>query len=713
MKQKSIEKIPYLTLPKCSREKSVKYVGVTAVIEIGGEAHLFLEVYQNIQEARQIPAVRIVVAPKDYGAYFPEQSVWKKRKIRDDTWNAERLIWQSEKGYKSNEELAKETILCGAEDQERIEQYCQDVNVWNRKYWWELICRKQEQIQTNENYNRRKRKAERRERALKERAENTPKLPEERIRQYAAALWQGELWHRLYYKKHGSRVTVACSACGGVADRRWKPGQSYESQFESCIQEPRQGEYGHCPLCKAWGKYIPQGKTKAEHEERKYVYLGQKYKEKGAVIRYIVLARVWALELMSGDQGLEISGAGERLEVTEIARAYFEPEKSVQTDYHKYSFYTNQIFWDDCNLCGNSNINIEAGSVMPETYKNLQGTFLQHSALREFVDAESKVKAIDYLERYVHTPQIEMLTKMGMFRIVNQLILCRYGIVASASARNPAEFLGIRKDRVKLLRERQGDLALLEAAQMERRREARWTNGQLEALAELRIKSANMTAALQYMSLQKLLNRIRKYAGCEYGTGCSRAEARLRDTAVRYLDYLEIRQALGYDLHNTVYQHPRDLNRAHDRMVWEQNEKEQDKRLEKVKILYSGIRQTYRQLRGRYYYEREDYVIRPARSAEEIVMEGRLLHHCVGGDRYLEGHNDGHSYILLLRHKDEPEKPYITVEISPDTNRICQWYGVRDTKPEKEKIERWLKSYTAWLATQAAGDGAPRQRIIA
>ena len=248
---------------------------------------------------------------------------------------------------------------------------------------------------------------------------------------------------------------------------------------------------------------------------------------------------------------------------------------------------------------------------------------------------------------------------------------------------------------------------------MERRREARWTNGQLEALAELRIKSANMTAALQYMSLQKLLNRIRKYAGCEYGTGCSRAEARLRDTAVRYLDYLEIRQALGYDLHNTVYQHPRDLNRAHDRMVWEQNEKEQDKRLEKVKILYSGIRQTYRQLRGRYYYEREDYVIRPARSAEEIVMEGRLLHHCVGGDRYLEGHNDGHSYILLLRHKDEPEKPYITVEISPDTNRICQWYGVRDTKPEKEKIERWLKSYTAWLATQAAGDGAPRQRIIA
>ena len=42
MKEKTIEKIPYLGLKKISRIKSVKYIGVTAVKNIGqiGRAHV-------------------------------------------------------------------------------------------------------------------------------------------------------------------------------------------------------------------------------------------------------------------------------------------------------------------------------------------------------------------------------------------------------------------------------------------------------------------------------------------------------------------------------------------------------------------------------------------------------------------------------------------------------------------------------------------------
>ena len=42
MKEKTIEKIPYLGLKKISRIKSVKYIGVTAVKNIGHQRHLFL-----------------------------------------------------------------------------------------------------------------------------------------------------------------------------------------------------------------------------------------------------------------------------------------------------------------------------------------------------------------------------------------------------------------------------------------------------------------------------------------------------------------------------------------------------------------------------------------------------------------------------------------------------------------------------------------------
>ena len=108
---------------------------------------------------------------------------------------------------------------------------------------------------------------------------------------------------------------------------------------------------------------------------------------------------------------------------------------------------------------------------------------------------------------------------------------------------------------------------------------------------------------------------------------------------------------------------------------------------------YSNIRHNYRKLRKKYLYEDANYIIRPARSAEEIVMEGRILHHCVGGDNYLRKHSDGTSYILMLRKKSEQETPYITVEIDGDRPRIMQWYGSDDRKPDQKNMQDWLDAY--------------------
>ena len=67
----------------------------------------------------------------------------------------------------------------------------------------------------------------------------------------------------------------------------------------------------------------------------------------------------------------------------------------------------------------------------------------------------------------------------------------------------------------------------------------------------------------------------------------------------------------------------------------ESSKKEADKRLNEVKDRYPVIRKQYRKLRNQYFWEDEILLIRPARAAEEIVTEGRILHHCVGGDNYL------------------------------------------------------------------------------
>ena len=97
---------------------------------------------------------------------------------------------------------------------------------------------------------------------------------------------------------------------------------------------------------------------------------------------------------------------------------------------------------------------------------------------------------------------------------------------------------------------------------------------------------------------------------------------------------------------------------------------------------------------------------------------GRILHHCVGGDNYLNKHNNGTSIILFLRAKKEPEMPYITVEINMDTLSIRQWYGAHDKKPDQENMDRWLDRYTTRLKCQrdgtiqeAAVDGAAGAEI--
>ena len=220
-------------------------------------------------------------------------------------------------------------------------------------------------------------------------------------------------------------------------------------------------------------------------------------------------------------------------------------------------------------------------------------------------------------------------------------------------------------------------------------------------LAESSMYESDIIEVLKYTTVTKFMHKIEKYAGIDIPDSfieqqlCGHAAGVLRVTCSLYIDYLHMRIQREYDLTNQIYLFPRDLQAAHDRMVLETNQEKIEKRNREVSEKYPNIRKNYRKLRNRYFFEDEVYLIRPARSAEEIVTEGRTLHHCVGGNNYLDKHDTGESTILFLRLKKQPESPYITVEIRRNT--ILQWYGIRDTKPDQIAIEKWLKKYIGEL----------------
>ncbi len=690
MRKKEIERIPYLGLKKISRKKDVKYIGVTAVKNVGNKKHLFLEVYKNKKESKMVPVVRIILTKKEFWNYFPETEQWTRQKVEKDggygNW-----IW----GEKADtwEQMEKENVLQSTEDLERIKKFCKiKIPVYYEARWWQYIYKHEDDLATAARIDREHRKFVCRQEALKDRMAHTAKLPEKRILEYADRIYfQKE--HHLYYKKYGSWTKIACSKCGGVTDARWRDGISYESQFQKHTEEPREGKSGKCPMCGAVGTYKCQGKIKGEYSKKIHLFLGQRYKEDGAVLRYVEIEKAWTLGFIEGNDGPEMYNAAEEISGVEVARAYFEPGKKVQIDYHKHDLYRNEDFWDDCNLYGLANIDIKAATIMPETYEELKNTIFRYSGLKEYDEQAQEVNPIRYLQNYQKTPQIEILAKLGLSEIVKGINEGRTGIIVDASAKRLDALLGIRRERTKKLIEEKGDARLLRVLQIEKSLDQHWTEEQVNHLRETGLDIAHIAFVLNYMTIQKLLNRIEKYAGCAYETNCGRAVANIRNTAIIYIDYLMMRERRGYDLHNTVYQQPRDLSAAHRQMVTETNREEVKKRLEETEERYENIKKRYRSLRKEYCYEDATYLIRPARSAEEIVMEGRILHHCVGGDNYLSKHNEGKSYILMMRYQKEPETPYITIEINPEQKRIVQWYGERDTKPDKEKIQSWLDNY--------------------
>ena len=69
---------------------------------------------------------------------------------------------------------------------------------------------------------------------------------------------------------------------------------------------------------------------------------------------------------------------------------------------------------------------------------------------------------------------------------------------------------------------------------------------------------------------------------------------------------------------------------------------------------------------------------------------------------------DGASYIIFMRKKEQPEKPYYTIEISPD-GEIRQAYGKYNNKPDWETVEPILQQYSKKVREQACQKASYRK----
>lgn len=316
--------------------------------------------------------------------------------------------------------------------------------------------------------------------------------------------------------------------------------------------------------------------------------------------------------------------------------------------------------------------------------------------------------------------QIEFLMKCGMEDAVKDLVANGRKNAAAIhwDAETPAEFLGVKPRELRWLQEAgKYSWKRVKALGLYRRQKGKSALADCLRFAEIGMAGNKEKMLLKRMrehgvSIGKLLRYMDKH--------CLKKRT-IRSALDAYVDYLVAAEGVGLDLNNPIFLMPRDFEEKHDQVTaaWsavmeERRRREDEERRKKEQEKFRG---RLKSLTRRYTYTDGELLVRPAASAKEIVREGKLLHHCVGG--YADRHISGTATILFLRRRSAPGKPLCTVEVSGNTIRqIHGWDDERTAcadnpqrKDPRKLYGAFLDEWLEWLEGGSKRDKAGRPII--
>ncbi len=682
MKKKAILKIP--PIPTKYKERGKKYSVSAAVEEIGGSSILLLDVYPKNKKK---PLRRIVVTPIDYGIYEYDTKNWSGKSIE----NSEiRLPQTVSVRYTSNYmAYSKKTydIVAGYAKKDKTIRFI-DENLFYvvRQLESAIACEKADRAYT------------RRMQQLEERCSCVELLDDE-FKAYCKKKFDKLGKHIMWYKRKGRYADFKCSACGCEYRRATEYGVSYESQSENIVATPKQGIISRCEICGAMGKYQARER---KFDENLTVYKADSYKD-GLVIREVSVS-----QRIRKDEK-------ETYEYCEVTRLYITPTEEHK-DFCICDGWTRECSWYDRNFSGVYSYQSTKGFLYEPSLVNINNSAFKYCAIDKFLKRYPVADIDGYFKAYRRYPQLEYLVKMQLWKLAEPLTANFYQTNdMDMVAARPEDMLGIQKKDIPYLVEQEGNITILNICRLQKQTGQQFEKIYRAWLYEIlsvgysshRIYEQLLQIA-EHMSIKRVINQLAKYVGYKSPDDLEENYRKilgyhhLNERAGKYLDYLQMRIELGYDLSNNVYSKPRDLDAAHQEMVMQSDAKKIKEKSMTADEKYTQIPKLIKQLSKVYMYKDEKYQIVIPKSASDIIEEGHVLHHCVGGDNYLRAHNRQTSTILFLRHSKNPDIRFVTIEIKKD--HIVQWYGAYDKKTEETEVNKWLRTYREIVNKRLSAD---------
>lgn len=493
-----------------------------------------------------------------------------------------------------------------------------------------------------------------------------------------------------------------CTACG--ADFRYPrisgyvcSGHASEMGFlDSEYKECRSGSGTTCPECGT--------KVRAAHIIGTRTAYGDEYAYPLTLQRIDGWGETDRLALVVWQVCCWYSWEGTRHETIRLYEAFVAEEKKLfRVTAHVEGFAgTDNFIWPKQVTRTTETMRDISDIVVPD-WSIVEGTTCENAKLEIYLTgAQRPVFPAAYLKLWQTRKNVETLLTCGAGDILNELIRreksqrgrCSYQAWNTLfpklrelnwKAKRPADILrldgrGELREAVRVQTETPviGDCwkLLLDA-----RAEGRgWTLGDLKAAQELGLDKLPPEDEPRPEILAKYL-RAQKRRHPEGQTDL----AMLRD-------YRNLRKNVPEELRGVEW--PENLRREHDLAVMRQ-------KTEVHKKLVEGFQKRETQL-SRYAYESGGILIRPPHDEAELIAEGKILNHCVA--TYAERHASGETAILLIRHADDPEMPWYTLNLNEKDLTVIQNRGMRNCARTAE-VSAFEKEWLGWVQA-----GCPKRK---
>ena len=649
MRWKEILDVPVPACPKGKKKKCLR-------VQRAGD-YLILDLWQDgIYKCRHAMHIRT----GEPGTYYPDsgqQTAENLNKAADERgW-----YWGSDIDDKEWH-LTKEDadIICTVTDETYRGQDLSRITVKEEQYGRD----KRERYQNNK------------QRRLDELMSQCPE-PGKAVYDWIVSKAVGNLQYAFYDK---IKKTCHCTACNRDFD-----------DTDTGLKKIREKDTVRCPLCGSSLKVI---KRKATVSTKTRLYVIHNIDDKRGVVRHFEVKIEWS----------------------DTRRVYFEEHIRLMMQRgmkNVCKIYYGDL-WDDWAEGNRTNRRWKPGYLYPDTdaiRAGLEGTAYQiwQDVFPQLAAAGIKTNYNGLLVESNHywTGIAEYLAKGRFYKLLEEesdMISPWDGYRGSSlyvNGEDVAEVLKIQdKQLVNRLRQENGGRLMLRWFQWSDETGSKISAECMEWLqhTDLWPSQYKRSKAAQYLTPRQLMNYITRQCKESY-------KGKSPKTVLsQYEDYLDMSEVLGKKMDDEMVYRPRDLKRRHDEAVEESNRRREElqrkrdaeaakREAQRMREKYPGYEELLAEIKAKYEYASDTYLIRVPKDFAEITAEGMALHHCVGNtERYFDRIMSRETYICFLRQQSSPDEPFYTIEVEPG-GTIRQHRGAYDEEPGIEQIKPFLREW--------------------